>query len=410
MECFAFHEDRELKRGLNLFPLKFKGIFNANCCSPKVYFCPSFMRIAVNTKYKSGHLPENFIYEVFKRIVKNNPLHEFVFIYEKTKPIPVFTEKNVRILELSQARKNSFFWKLWYEVKLPILLRKQKIDLLVSTTGICATSVKVPQCLLINDLDFIHYPEQFNFFNRVFLKRHTKKSILQAKTVIATSSFLKKEISRFYSKSDNKLVLIHSAADEVYQPIEFEIKQSIKENYTENAEYFVYAGTANPHKNLLNLLKAFSIFKKRQKSNFKLVLAFNDKMGNQSLLESLKTYKYRNDVIIVDKAEKNELALIIASAYAFINPSDVEGFNLSVIESMACGVPVITIESAEIDQDAALFFNAENVNDLADQMMLIYKDENLRNKLINRGVEMSRHFSWDKSAEVFWSCIEKTIS
>jgi glycosyltransferase involved in cell wall biosynthesis len=367
------------------------------------------MRIAVNTKYMSGQLPENFIYEVFKRIVKNNPQHEFVFIYEKTKPIPELTEKNVSVLELSPARNSPFFWKLWYEVNLPYLLHKQKIDLLVSATGFGASSVKIPQCLIINNLDFIQFPERFNISKRLFLKRLAKKSISQAKTVITTSQFLKNEILKFYSLSENKTVLIHSAADGAYQPIGFEGKQSVKEKFTDSAEYFVYSGSAYPHNNMLNLLKAFSIFKKRQKSNWKLVLVFNDERENKSLPESLKTYKYRNDVVLVDKALNKELALIIASAYAFINPSDLDGFNLAVIESMASGVPVIAIASDEIDQEAALFFNAANVTELADQMMLIYKDENLRNKLIIRGSEMSKQFNWDKSAEVFWGCIEKTI-
>jgi glycosyltransferase involved in cell wall biosynthesis len=367
------------------------------------------MRIAVNTKYMSGHLPENFIYEVFKRIAKNNPQHEFIFIYEKTKPFPEFTEKNITVLELSPARKSPFFWKLWYEVNLPYLLSKQKIDLLVSATGFGASSVKIPQCLIINNLDFIQFPERFNFSKRLFLKKLAKKSISQAMTVITTSHSIKNEMRKFYSLSENKMVLIHGAADEAYQPIGIESKQSVKEKYTDSAEYFVCSGTAYPHNNMLNLLKAFSIFKKRQKSNWKLVLALNDERKNQSLQESLKTYKYRNDVVIVDNASKNELALIIASAYAFINPSDFDGYNVSVVESMASGVPVIAIASAEIDDDAALFFTKANVAELADQMMLMYKDENLRNKLIIRGYEMNKQFNWDKSAEVFWNCIEKTI-
>jgi glycosyltransferase involved in cell wall biosynthesis len=187
-------------------------------------------------------------------------------------------------------------------------------------------------------------------------------------------------------------------------------KHDVKNVYTDGKEYFVYAGAIHPRKNLKNLLKAFSIFKRKQSSNWKLVLTGRLAWKNKNFVESLKTYKYREDVILTGYIEEEELVKIMGSAYALVYPSLWEGFGVPVLEAIHCNVPVITSENSamqEIAGEAALYANPADHNDIAEKMMLLYKDENLRNQLIKKGETIKGQYSWNKSAELLWNIIMK---
>jgi glycosyltransferase involved in cell wall biosynthesis len=172
----------------------------------------------------------------------------------------------------------------------------------------------------------------------------------------------------------------------------------------------VYAGAIHPRKNLLHLLKAFSIFKKRQQSDWKLVLAGRLAWHYENFLESLKSYKYRDDVVLTGYIEENELVNIIGSAYALVYPSVWEGFGVPVLEAMRCHVPVVTSSGSamqEIADDAALYADPADYAEIADKMMLLYKDESLRAEMIEKGKMREREFSWDRTAELLWQTILK---
>ena len=162
----------------------------------------------------------------------------------------------------------------------------------------------------------------------------------------------------------------------------------------------------------MNLLKAFSIFKKKQQSNMKLLLAGRLAWKYDSFLESLKTYKYRSDVVITGYLDEKDLVKVIGSAYALLYPSLWEGFGVPILEAMKCNVPVITSSNSpmqEIAKDAALYIDPSDHNDIADKMMLLYKDEALRKKLIQKGREIIPQYSWDKTADLLWQCVLKAI-
>ena len=144
----------------------------------------------------------------------------------------------------------------------------------------------------------------------------------------------------------------------------------------------------------------------------KLVLAGRLAWKYQSFTESLKSYKYRDDVLLTGYAEEKELAKIIAAAYALVYPSLHEGFGVPVLEAMRGEVPVITSANSsmqEIAKEAALYADPNSHTDIANKMMLLYKDENRRKELIQQGKEVAQQYNWDKTADLLWQSILKAI-
>ena len=162
----------------------------------------------------------------------------------------------------------------------------------------------------------------------------------------------------------------------------------------------------------MNLLKAFSIFKKKQQSNLKLILAGRLAWKYESFVKDLKTYKYRSDVIMTGYLEEDELIKVVGSAYALVYPSLLEGFGIPVLEAMSCDVPVITSTNSsmqEIAKDAALYADPKDYHDIADKMMLLYKDEALRKELVQKGKRIVSEYSWNRTAELLWQSILKAV-
>jgi glycosyltransferase involved in cell wall biosynthesis len=377
------------------------------------YLCP-LMKIAVNTRFLLNDYLEGygyFIYEVLSRLVKDHPEHEFLFIFDRPFDKRFVFSSNVKAIVAGPPARHPILWKWWYDIQIPRLLKKHKADLLLSCDGFCSLTTKIPQCLVVHDLSFIHYPSFIRKSHLLFYKHFTPKFLEKAKSIATVSAFSKKDIITQYKVSEEKITVVYSAAKEIFHPVDFAIQEQTRNKYTAGKNYFVYAGAIHPRKNLMQLLKAFSVFKKRQKSDWKLVLAGRLAWKYEHFKESLKSYKYRDDVVLTGYIEEQELVNIIGSAYAMVYTSLFEGFGVPVVEAMRCRIPVVTSLNSsmqEIAVDAALFANPTDHSDIADKMMLLYKDETLRNRLIQKGIERVKEFSWVKTAELMWQAVMKS--
>lgn len=369
------------------------------------------MVIAVNTKFLLDDYLEGygrFIYETFKLITKQHPEHQFIFFFDRPYNKRFVWDTNISPIIAGPPARHPLLWKWWYDIRVPALLRKYKADVFVSPDGFCSLRTKIPQCVVIHDLAFIHQPKGIKKSHLAFYKKYTPRFISKANRVVTVSSFSKNDIIKNYQTPADKIDVIYNGVREGFKPAPEETKSITKNKYSDGKAYFLYAGSIHPRKNLVNLLKAFSLFKKRQQSNMKLILAGRLAWKYESFLEDLKSYKYRSDVILTGWVEEAELFQLMGAAYAFVYPSLFEGFGLPVIEAMASGIPVITSKDSameEIAGEAALYADPEQSSSIAEKMMLIYKDEKKRNEQIEKGLKASQAYTWEKTAEGLWKSI-----
>jgi glycosyltransferase involved in cell wall biosynthesis len=374
------------------------------------------MTIAVNTRFLLPQYLEGygyFIYETFKRITHQHSEHKFIFIFDRNFDERFVFSTNIIPVVTGPPARYPLLWKWWYDVKVPAVLRKYKADVFVSCDGFCSLTTKTPQCLVVHDLAFLHYPSFIKRSHLSFYKKYTKKFLYKANSVATVSAFSKQEIISEYKIKADKIDIVGNAVKSIFRPLTNEEKQLTRDKYTDSKEYFVYAGSIHPRKNLQALLKAFSVFKRRQQSNLKLVLVGRLAWKYDSFIKDLKTYKYKNDVVITGYLDEAELVNVIGSAYAMVYTSLFEGFGVPVLEAMRCEIPVITSAGSsmeEISKGAALLADAKDHEDIADKMIRLYKDEDLRNDLIKKGKLATMEFSWEKTGDLMWECILKACN
>jgi len=372
------------------------------------------MTIAVNAIFFQDDYLEGYgqyAISIFSILVRSHPEHQFVFIYDRPHQKEWITGPNVRSVTIGPAARHVPAFLYWYNIKAAWEVRKCKADIWIQPYGFCSLLSGVPQVLVIHDLAYKHVPQTISWHQRLFYQTFTPLFLKKAKRTITVSEFSKQDILHYYPNKANSIAVVSGAAREGFRPLSWEEKEQVKEAYTDGYEYFICVGGISPRKNMLNIIKAFSLFKKWHKSNMKLVFAGRLAWQYQDFMEKLKTYKYRNDVVLTGYVTDEILAKLTASSYAAIYVSHFEGFGLPILEAMQSGVPVITANNSsmpEVGGEAALYADADQPDTIAAHMQTLYKNEQIREKLVQKGLERAQQYSWEKAASLFWKEILAT--
>jgi glycosyltransferase involved in cell wall biosynthesis len=373
------------------------------------------MRIAVNARLLLKDKLEGigwFTYRTLERIVRQHPEHEFIFFFDRPYDESFVFAPNVTPVVVAPQARHPILFYIWFEWRIPALLRKYKADLFLSADGFLSLSTKVPTCLVIHDLAFEHYPQHFITSHRLYLRHYCPKFARKATRIATVSTFSKNDIVERYGIAADKVDVVYNGAHDEYKPLSWEEKEKVKAKYADGCEYFFFAGALHPRKNIVNLLKAFIAFKKRQRSNMKLVIVGRFAWKYDEVIDMKEEMPFKEDVKWVGYMNVEELSKVTGGAYALVYPSLFEGFGIPILEALECDVPGVvsnTSSMPEVAGDAALLVDPTNVQDIADKMQLIYKDENLRAKLITAAREQKKKFSWDTSADKLWQSMMKCL-
>ncbi len=369
------------------------------------------MIIAVNTRYFPGEDPDgrgDFIFECFSRLASTYPQHRFIYIFDRPFDKKLITSKNIIPVVTGPKATTPLRWQYWYNYKVPAVLRKYDANVFVSMDGICSLRTKTPQCLLAHDPIFLQIPGFMAKSHLRFHKKFMPRFLEKAKSILTLSPSSKVAVIDAYKVDPAKIDVVYKSADTIFCPIGQQEKERTKSKYSGGKEYFLFSGPVRPASNLLNLLKAFSFFKKRQKSNMQLVIAAGYGADDAQFLNDLKNFKFKNEVALLGDLSKNELSKITAAAYGFVYPVLIEDLSAPCLEAMQCEVPVITSSAAGqqgIYGDAAIYVRPDNFRDIAEKMMTLFKDEKKRSELISKGKTWARQYDWHKTTDQLWKSV-----
>jgi len=114
--------------------------------------------------------------------------------------------------------------------------------------------------------------------------------------------------------------------------------------------------------------------------------------------------------VLTGSIREEDLVKLTGSAYALLSSIDWDRIGATVLEAMKCHVPVIAATNPvvkELAVDAALYVNPDDPADIAEKMMHLYKDESLRNNLVENGKTVMMNHSWNRTADAVWQSIQK---
>jgi len=264
-------------------------------------------------------------------------------------------------------------------------------------------SRKCSRIMVFHDLAFEHYPEFFPkkkwFWHKVLMA--PKKQARNSRLIIADSDSTKQDLISIYRIPETKIRVIYPGLN----PADNRqwVGDNFKKKYNLPNEFILYFGTIEPRKNLVSLIKAFSLFKeKMNKPDLKLVLAGTRGWLYKDILREARESKYCRDIFFTGFVDEADKPFLYRLAQLFVYPSFFEGFGFPPLEAMACGVPTIVSYASslpEVVADAAIMIDPYNIDEMVWAMKEILTDEELQKNLSQKGLKRAQEFSWKKCAK-----------
>lgn len=373
------------------------------------------MKIAVNTRLLISNRLDGigrFSAETLSRMAKAHPEHEFYFIFDRPYDKEFIFSDNVYPYIIPPQARHPLLYLLWFEVSLPLLFRRIKPDLFVSPDGYLSIKTRVPSVAVMHDLNFEHYPKDLPWLVSRYYRRMFPRFARKAHRIATVSEYSKNDIATRYTVDQSKIDVVYNGVSSHFRPLTGSEQETVRRSFSSNKRYFLFVGSLNPRKNLKNLFLAFDKFKENDSEGIKLIVAGAKMWWTDDMRFTYENMKFRNDVIFTGRVTDSELVKLVGSALALTYVSVFEGFGIPILEAFQCNTPVITsnvTSMPEVAGDAALLVNPRSKDEIVAAMDRIVNEPGLRDILIQKGLEQSRKFSWDRSADLLWSCIEKSV-
>ncbi|MCW3985690.1 MAG: glycosyltransferase family 4 protein [Candidatus Bathyarchaeota archaeon] len=166
-----------------------------------------------------------------------------------------------------------------------------------------------------------------------------------------------------------------------------------------------YVGRLKRAKRPDHAIKAFRLVKERFPSAELWII------GDGYFRKVLKRMSF-DGVRFFPKVGNVERRRLLKKTWVLVNPSVREGFGLNVVEANAFGVPCVAydvngLRDSVKDGETGLLVESGSVKSLADGLINVLEDENLRLRLSRNALEYARGFSWDKSTEEFLNILRR---
>ncbi|QLE57811.1 glycosyltransferase family 1 protein [Nostoc sp. TCL26-01] len=264
----------------------------------------------------------------------------------------------------------------------------------------CNQSLKV---MNIYDLTFVRYP---NYINSVVKTYTTKiKRCLQWTDLVLTISESSKRDIVEYLQVEPEKVYVTPLASRYNDDYLFNTDNDFLEkqaNYDFSKPYLLFVSTIEPRKNIHGIITAFNWLKEKYKIEHQLVLVGKKGWNYEPIFKAIENSPWKNEIHHLDYLSDELVALFYTKADVFVYPSHYEGFGLPVLEAMTLGVPVVTSNASSIPEvtgDAAILIEPNDYTQLAEAILQVISDSQLRQDLITKGRERAKLFSWERTAK-----------
>lgn len=287
----------------------------------------------------------------------------------------------------------------WHKTHLNTFIRKNKFDAVLYASGfkMLPFSLIVPSFFVINDV-----PLPTNFVSNIYIKH----IINGLKGIIAPSKYVKNELINMGIPSSKITIIANGVNTKMFYPLNLEGEDSVfVQPFSIKRPYIIcVTSLANMQKGHIELIRGFDIFKQKTGSEHKLVLVGAEGDASEKVRAEVLRSHYSSSILLTGYFPHENLNKLYSASDVSIFPSKNEGSFLSVLESLASGVPTACAASGalkEVDKNSVLHFCPSSAKDIASSIERLVKtkeNEERRQKLIENGLRYATSYSWQNTA------------
>ena len=272
---------------------------------------------------------------------------------------------------------------------------------------------KGPQVVTVCDLSCFDHPQTHPKERVELMERNMPAAMAKADHIIVISEATGAALQRWFNVDKSRITNTYLAADPRFQPQPADtLAVALASLGLTTEAYVLCVGTLEPRKNLTTLFLAYGELPAALRQRYPLVVAGMSGWNTEALLKSAENLIRRGELRLLGYEADAVIPSLYPGAAAFFYPSRYEGFGLPALEAMASGVPVITSNQTtlpEVVGDAGLMFDPDDVDSLREQLQRLLEDRAFAEMLGQRGLALSRMFSWERCAKETFAVYEKVL-
>ncbi len=312
----------------------------------------------------------------------------------------------------------------WEQTVLPVALAHIQADVVHGLVNVLPLATRRPGVVTVHDLSFLHFPELFPPYKRMYLTALCRASVAHARQIITVSRQTADDLAHVWGVNEERMFVAPNGVDARFAPGTPAQAMAFRHAHALPERYWLYLGTLEPRKNLPVLLQAFARWRQNALQNsmqnnpvsdqaVHLILAGGKGWYYDTIFAQVAALGLTEFVHFPGFVPDEELPAWYRAAELFVYPSRYEGFGLPVVEAMACGTPVLCSNAPgvrEVAGDAAIQLAPNDVDAWVAALTLMAKQPTLRAELRSAGLAHAKQYTWETAAAVTIDAYERAAT
>lgn len=351
---------------------------------------------------KNKHGMDYVVLQEIKELQQMDTENEYYVFVKPGEDHCVESTRNVHVVEL-----NCPTYPLWEQWALPRAAKKYGVEILHCTSNTAPIWCDIPLILTLHDIIYLEPRDRrlqklsrYQDMGRTYRRIVVPRIIKNCKRIITVSYFEKKNIIDYFHLDTKKITMLYNSYDEAFCIQKNWERDIVK--YIDKSDYFLILGNTDYRKNTERMIIAYANYLERSEFKRKLLLTSLTKDYIYRILIDNGIENIREQIVLTDYLPFVDLPSIYHHAFCFLFASLREGFGIPILESMACGTPVITSNTSSMPEVAgpdAILVNPQKSDEITDMMLRLETDVSFYEQQKKIGLERAKLFSWKKTAE-----------
>ncbi len=360
-----------------------------------------------------------YVHHLLYALLHVAPEHEYILYLPAALPhavqVPAPEGVLVRVVRTPFDGRFENLAKVWFEqISLPKVAQRDRVDVLHVPYWGSALVRRVPTVVTVHDLiPMLLLAYRGGPLVRTYT-RLVAEGARRADMVLTDSLASRRDIRRYLKVPRERVRAVPLAVDSMYRRVEDPERLTyVREKYRLPERFLLYLGGFDQRKNITTLIQAYAALVyagngaegKGPAVDVPLVVAgrlpSRDTRFFPNPRKIVRAFGIESHVRFIGWVDEEDKPVLYTLAEALVFPSLYEGFGLPVLEAMACGTPVIAANAASLPElvgDAGLLVAPRDAEGLAEAMLRVLQDADLRATLSRKAQEKARRFTWDEVA------------
>ena len=345
---------------------------------------------------------------------------------KKTEYLPTTTCGNRRVLFPKGIwTKLRSLWRVW---GISGDIRREKTDIFHGLSNELPLNIRSARChsvVTIHDLIFIHYPKYYHWIDRKIYDFKFRRACRNADRVIAVSEYTKREIMHYYGTPADKIDVVYQGCDPAFSaPISKEKLDEVSNRYNLPSRFVLYVGSIEERKNLMLVAKSIVRGERREECGVRseergvrseefMVVAVGKRTAySDEIMSYLEENGIRERFLFLHNVPFADLPSFYRLATAFVYPSRIEGFGIPLLEAISSRLPAIGCTGSCLEEAGgpnSIYVDPDDAEAMAEALHKVMNDSQLRQKMIDAGIDYAKNFTDAALARQLHSVYKKAL-